>query len=99
MYTLMRDLLDLAQMKAQAMSITNDFFNLYDVINNACQVVAHGASAKDIKLITPRKVFHDSFDPFLNILGDERRYLQIIINFLSNAIKFSKNDSKIIIDL
>ena len=33
------------------------------------------------------------------IFGDERRYLQIIINFLSNALKFSPKDSQIKINL
>ena len=32
-------------------------------------------------------------------MGDERRYLQILINFLSNAIKFSRKDGKIFVEL
>ena len=32
-------------------------------------------------------------------MGDERRYLQILINFLSNAIKFSPKDGCIIIGI
>ena len=36
---------------------------------------------------------------FKRLIGDERRYLQIIINFLSNAIKFSHQNSRIIVRL
>lgn len=36
---------------------------------------------------------------FKQICGDERRYLQILINFLSNAIKFSPRDSNILVGL
>jgi signal transduction histidine kinase len=36
---------------------------------------------------------------FKRLLGDERRYLQILINFLSNAIKFSLEKSRIIVGL
>ena len=36
---------------------------------------------------------------FDNIRGDENRCLQIIINFLSNSLKFSNRGSKIIVAL
>jgi signal transduction histidine kinase len=36
---------------------------------------------------------------FKRLLGDERRYLQILINFLSNAIKFSHEKSRIVVGL
>ena len=36
---------------------------------------------------------------FIMILGDERRYLQILVNFLSNALKFSSKKSKICVQL
>ena len=34
-----------------------------------------------------------------NVYGDAQRYLQIIVNFLSNAIKFTNKDGAIIIRL
>ena len=33
------------------------------------------------------------------ILGDERRYLQILLNFLSNSIKFTKEKGKILVNI
>ena len=33
------------------------------------------------------------------IIGDERRYLQILLNFLSNALKFSQKNGTISVNL
>jgi signal transduction histidine kinase len=36
---------------------------------------------------------------FTNLFGDERRYLQILLNFVSNALKFSNEGGTITIRL
>ena len=33
------------------------------------------------------------------IIGDERRYLQVLLNFLSNALKFSQKNGSINVNL
>ena len=33
------------------------------------------------------------------IFGDERRYLQILLNFLSNSIKFTKEKGQILVNV
>ena len=33
------------------------------------------------------------------IIGDERRYLQVLLNFLSNALKFSQKNGTISVNL
>lgn len=40
-----------------------------------------------------------TIDLLSNIYGDSARYLQIIVNFLSNAVKFTKNNGEITIRL
>ena len=59
-------------------------------------LVDHISQSKKITLET----FTESDNQFFEeVLGDERRYLQILVNFLSNALKFSPKDSKIVIGL
>jgi len=59
-------------------------------------LVSHVAKEKNIKLQTSYKL---DVAFFRQICGDERRYLQILVNFLSNAIKFSPRDSNIVVGL
>lgn len=34
----------------------------------------------------------------MNMQGDENRYLQILLNFISNALKFTNSNGKIIVE-
>ena len=51
MRTLMMDLLDLAQLEQHEFKLNEDFFNLYDVIASAFQLVRHLADKKKVRLI------------------------------------------------
>jgi hypothetical protein len=57
--------------------------------------VEHHASLKTISFES--KISQSKF--FTNLYGDERRYLQILVNFLSNSLKFSPRNSSITVAL
>jgi signal transduction histidine kinase len=59
-------------------------------------MVQYFAREKDISLETH---LSSGEQIFRSIYGDERRYLQILNNFLSNAIKFSPRNKPIIIGI
>lgn len=97
MRNLMLDLLDLACMENNTMKINNDYFNFKFLIEKAFMIVDHIAKTKNIKLI---RIIQDTNEKkFAKIFGDERRFQQILVNFLSNALKFSNKNSEIIICL
>jgi len=97
MRTLMLDLLDLAQMESRSLKINNEYFNLNEIIEQAFMIVSHVSTMKTIAL--EKKVDSPKESFFKSIFGDDRRYLQILVNFLSNALKFSPKGNKIIVEL
>lgn len=57
--------------------------------------MSHHAEAKRVKLNLP-----PALDPgFMRVFGDQHRFQQVIVNILSNSLKYSNADSKINIDL
>lgn len=93
---LMRDLLDHAQLKAGSFSIHNEFFNLEKVIEMAYATNQKFAADKNISLIGPTCPTKDQIF-FKCIHGDPRRYLQVLVNFVNNAIKFTTSGGKVTI--
>jgi len=61
-------------------------------------VIKHYADKKFVKLIISQLPVNEH-EIFSQISGDARRYMQIIINFLSNALKSSEDNSKILINI
>ena len=94
----MLDLLDLAQIENQSVKINEEFLNLHEVIENSFRVIKHYADKKFVKLICSQLPANEH-EVFSQISGDARRYMQIIINFLSNALKFFEDNSKILINV
>jgi signal transduction histidine kinase len=65
-------------------------FNLVKTILGVFNILEFHAAAKKIKLLLE----FDQVQPSLlvRVIGDERRLSQILINFFSNSIKFSKQE-------
>jgi signal transduction histidine kinase len=82
---LINDLLDEAQIKAQSISLNNEYFDLvklFEKIRSTMLVIA------DRKGLT----FHLEISPDLpgELYGDANRLQQVVINLTGNAIKFTK---------
>ncbi len=62
-------------------------FDLTETVQRAIENMEFLAKEKNI---VQSVTIHEHLMPFLkNIKGDEGRYVQILLNFLSNALKFS----------
>jgi two-component system cell cycle sensor histidine kinase PleC len=79
---LINDILDYSKLEAGALTLNAHEFELTEMLHSAVGVARGQAAARDVKL---------ELDPMprLQMLADERRLRQVVINLISNAIKFS----------
>ena len=90
---LINDLLDLAKIENSQFKFNNSMFNLHDVIQKSLDTLDFQASQKSIKMTY---AFEDTTGAnFLSISGDDNRYLQILLNFLSNSLKFTPTNGSV----
>jgi two-component system sensor histidine kinase/response regulator len=83
--SLVNDILDLSKIEAEQLVLEHIPFNLLDVIEESAEIYAIKAAENHVELIS-------DFEPKSNMLrtGDPARLRQIILNLISNAIKFTK---------
>jgi PAS domain S-box-containing protein len=84
---LVRDLLDLEKLDAGKMVLEFKSVSALDVCTTAIDTLSTLAQKLNVKIQAP---WQDAI-----MLGDERRLVQILLNFLSNAIKFSPRGSTV----
>ena len=86
---LLKDLLDYAQLKNGHFSIIKEYFDLTKTIQQVLVTNRRTAESKKIALQGPVFVKQEEKLFFSNLYGDSRRYFQILVNFVNNAIKFT----------
>lgn len=84
---LINDLLDLGKLQNNAFQLNFEKFNLIEVIQEAFQIVMFQAETKKIRL-------HLCLDQtrqglLTSVYSDRRRTLQILLNLISNSLKFT----------
>ena len=82
---IINDLLDFSKIEAGKVSFEEIGFDLYDTVQNAIQVLKHKAEEKGLAI---HFEFAEGIAPVL--IGDPYRINQVLMNFLSNAIKFTE---------
>ncbi|MBN3951664.1 MAG: response regulator [Nostoc sp. NMS7] len=86
--TLINDVLEMSKIEAGQLKLTENSFDLHQLIHSIRDMVALKALEKGIDLITQQ---HPSVPRY--VYGDESKLLQILLNLLSNAIKFTTRGS------
>jgi len=85
MLQIVNDLLDFAKLEAGEFTIVNDEFNLHNLLDTVETLSKGQAEAKGLKFISE----NDDKMPCM-MVGDSVRIQQIIVNLLSNGIKYTK---------
>jgi two-component system sensor histidine kinase RpfC len=85
MLSLIEDVLDFSKIEAGKLVIENTEFDLHQLINNTVDIFKYYASDNGLRLIT----YIDPSVPHA-LHGDPYHLRQVLVNFLSNAMKFTK---------
>lgn len=88
---LVNDILDLSKVEAGCLDLDEEVISLPGVCEQAVRMLRAQAEAAGVKLTL------EKHEPFELITGDERRLLQIAINLISNAIKYTNAGDNILI--
>ena len=81
---IINDVLDISKIEAGKLQLESTAFSLAQICNSTCEMMTERAQARHLRITR-------SVDPALPpaLLGDPLRVQQILLNFLSNAIKFT----------
>lgn len=89
--SLINDILDMSRIEAGKVELENQPFSLRNLGNRIYDMFARDLQSRDIKFeVNFEKVTVDY------VIGDELRISQVILNFLSNAVKFTKEGEIIV---
>lgn len=86
---IINDVLDLSKIDAGKLSLENIGFNLIDVLQNAMQVITHKGEEKGLDLNN----FHFDGNIAKVLIGDPYRLNQVLLNLMTNAVKFTEKGS------
>jgi len=83
--SIINDVLDISKIEANKLKLENTDFSLAQLCTAACELVTQRADAKRLPVTC---IIDPALPPVL--CGDPLRIQQILLNFLSNAIKFTE---------
>jgi PAS domain S-box-containing protein len=85
---IINDILDVSKIEAGAMTIERSWFVLRDVLDNVAATMGVAVGERHIDL-----VIHPLPAAVASVLGDALRVEQVLLNLVSNAIKFTEHGS------
>jgi two-component system sensor histidine kinase/response regulator len=88
---IINDILDFSKIEAGKLTLERVPFEVPDVIDNVVTMVADKAADKGLELITDIAP-----DVPLSVIGDPLRLSQIVVNFATNALKFTQQGEVVI---
>lgn len=86
--TLVNDVLDLSRLEDGSFQLEISTFNLHSLFREVLNLIKPVASVKKLSL-----TLHFASDLPVHAIGDEKRLMQILLNVVGNAVKFTKEGS------
>ncbi len=89
---IINDILDLSKIEAERLTLEEAPLNIVATLNHVCSMMTGNFAARELSL-------RDDLDPRLTtlpLLGDSLRFGQIVVNYLSNACKFTEHGGAIL---
>lgn len=90
---IINDILDFSKLSADKMVLNNEYFTITDLINQLNSSIVHKLSEKKQKLLFKNEVKTDNY-----ICADKNKILQVLVNLVSNAHKYSGIEKNIIVE-
>jgi CheY-like chemotaxis protein/two-component sensor histidine kinase len=88
---LINELIDIARIESGDLGLSLEPVLVRPVIEECCQLMAPIAAERSIRIIT------DGAHPALAVFADRQRLAQVLVNLISNAVKYNHRDGSITI--
>lgn len=92
--TLINDVLDMSKLEEGKMKIAHETFNLETVAESITSIIYPQAEAKGLNFTVPLVGLTDTV-----LIGDSMRINQILLNLLSNALKFTQSGGTVCLEI
>ena len=89
--SLVNDILDLSKIEAQQLVLEDISFNLLETVEESVEIYALKAAEKEVELLC-----HVDEEINTHRIGDPARLRQIILNLISNALKFTEQGEVVV---
>ncbi|MCM1308332.1 MAG: ATP-binding protein [Butyrivibrio sp.] len=90
MLEMLSDILDISKIESDKLELVEEPFNLMEIIRSINSLMYVQAENKKITFTIKKKISSDIF-----LIGDSVRLKQILVNLISNAVKFTEEGGKV----
>ena len=83
---LVDEILDISRIESNELSLTREYINISELLSNVTDILRPIALQNEIGILLVK-----SPDPLLSVYSDRKRLQQILLNLVSNAIKYNRD--------
>ena len=93
--SVVNNILDVAQTQSGQIEVENNHFNVFEVFENLAHLYAVEASKKEIEFL----LWIDPALAYMSVESDAEKIKQVLMNLISNALKFTKAKGQVDISI